>query len=163
MNLKVLQVTITDFINQENVGNLSDGAGWVEWRGRPIVWSSVIWCLLIDVLKISLGHQRRRVNAGFLREVTWDDGQCVQQPSEGFLLFFALQNIGLRSYTSKWGHFQSNQEIQHKRVCKHQRHCGVSDHGCKQQFDLILHVYGIGELYDKASECDPAMQLCEYS
>jgi hypothetical protein len=86
-----------------------------------------------------------------------------QQPSEGFLLFFALQNIGLQSYTSKWGHFQSNQEIQHKRACKHQRHCGVSDHGCKQQFDLILHVYGIGELYDKASECDPAMQLCEYS
>ncbi len=87
----------------------------------------------------------------------------VSQPSEGFLLFFALQNIGLRSYTSKWGYFQSNQEIQHKRACKHQRHCGVSDHGCKQQFDLILHVYGIGELYDKASECDSAMQLCEYS
>jgi hypothetical protein len=58
MNLKVLQVTITDFINQENVGNLSDGAGWVEWHGRPIIWSSVVWCLLIDVLKISLGHQR---------------------------------------------------------------------------------------------------------
>jgi hypothetical protein len=37
MNLKVLQVTITDFINQENVGNLPDGAGWVEWHGRPII------------------------------------------------------------------------------------------------------------------------------
>jgi len=78
MNLKVLQVTITDFINQKNVGNLSDGAGWVERHGgRPIIWSSVIWCLLIDALKISLGHQRRRVNAGFSWEVTWDDGQCV--------------------------------------------------------------------------------------